>query len=271
MTLYTGKWALITGASAGIGAAFARSLAEKGANLILVARREARLTSLADELSSKHNIQTKTISADLAKPDSPAAVMAELKASGTPIDILINNAGFGLPGEYLDSDWQTHRDFIELMVTSYGAFSHLALEGMTERGYGRIIQVASVAGLVPGAKGHTMYGATKAFLVSFAQSLAAEYSDRGVHTTALCPGFTYTEFHDVNGTRNLVSKLPNYMMMPAEPVVEGALRAVEKRHVVYVPGSVNKMIVWLMNSLPRSWAARLMTNNSKRIRKSAET
>ena len=156
------------------------------------------------------------------------------------------------------------------MITSYAALTRLFLDGMVARKYGRIIQVSSVAGLVPGGQGHTQYGAAKAYLVSFAQSLAAENERNGVHVTALCPGFTMTEFHDANGTRNLVSKLPSFMMMPADPVIEGALNAVEKKHVVYVPGTVNKAIVTLSRLLPRPWAAALMRQNSKKIRRSAD-
>ncbi|MEL7240582.1 MAG: SDR family NAD(P)-dependent oxidoreductase, partial [Planctomycetota bacterium] len=120
---------------------------------------------------------------------------------------------------------------------------------------------------VPGSAGHTLYGATKAFLVSFAQSLAAENRETGVHSTALCPGFTYSEFHDVNDTRPLVSKLPKYMFMEAEPVVTGALSAVERGHVVYVPGAWNKFLVGFAKALPRPWAAAMMAGQSKNFRR----
>jgi len=201
---YHGKWALITGASAGLGATFARSFAAKGANLVLVARREERLSEIAGALKAAHGLSVKTIAADLVRPSAPAEIAAALKADSVDIDILVNNAGFGLPGYYTDSDWQAHREFLELMVTSYAHLTSVFLPGMLARSYGRVIQVASVAGLVPGSAGHTMYGASKAFLVSFAQSLAAECIGTGVHVSALCPGFTYTEFHDVNDTRALV-------------------------------------------------------------------
>lgn len=267
---YGDKWALVTGASAGIGAAFARSLAEKGANLVLIARRRERLDEVARELENKFNISTIVIAADLAKPEAPVAIVDELKSANVQIDILINNAGFGLPGFFCDSEWNAHQDFIELMVTSYAQLTRLLLPGMIERDYGRIIQVASVAGLVPGSAGHTLYGPSKAFLVSFAQSLAAECEGTGVNSSALCPGFTYSEFHDVNDTRGLVSKLPKYMFMDAEPVVEGALQAVERAHVVYVPGAWNKFLVWLVKALPRPWAADLMRGQSKKFRRTEE-
>lgn len=270
MTVYRGRWALITGASAGIGASFAHALAERGANLVLVARRKHRLDELAATLSSQHGIVVRVIVADLSDPAAPSAIISELNNEKIGVDILINNAGFGLTGGYLDHDWSVHRDFLELMVTSYCELTHLCLAGMKEREFGRIIQVASVAGLLPSGRGHTLYGASKAFLISFAQSLSAEFCDQNIFTTALCPGFTYTEFHDVNGTRNLISDLPSFMVMPVDPVIEGALRAVEKQHVVFVPGMVNKFLVWLSDALPRPWAVRLMQSNSARMRKAAK-
>lgn len=264
---YKGRRALVTGASAGIGETFARSLAAKGADLVLVARRADRLDALGRELEAAHGISVKTIAADLAKPSAPDDIAAALNQSGVDVDILVNNAGFGLPGYYVDSDWPAHRDFLELMVASYAHLTRLFLPGMLARGYGRVILVSSVAGLIPGSAGHTLYGASKAFLVSFAQSLDAEYAEKGVHTSALCPGFTYTEFHDVNDTRSLVSQLPKYMFMKAGPVVEGALAAVEKRHVVYVPGAWNKFTVWLAKALPRPWAAAMVRGQSAKFRR----
>jgi short-subunit dehydrogenase len=141
------------------------------------------------------------------------------------------------------------------------------LPGMLERDFGRIIQVASLAGLTPGSAGHTLYGPSKSFLISFAQSIAAECEGTGVHSSALCPGFTYSEFHDVNETRGLVSQLPKYMFMEAEPVVEGAIEAVEKGRAVYVPGGWNKFVAWLARTLPRPWAEKMVKNQSKRFRK----
>lgn len=264
---YQGKWALITGASAGIGKTFAEKLAAQGANLVLVARRKERLDELGAALASEHGVSVKSIAADLADPLAPEEIARALSTQNVNIDILVNNAGFGLPGVFTDNSWRAHRDFIELMVTSYAHLTHLLLPGMIEREYGRIIQVASVAGLVPGSSGHTLYGASKAFLVSFAQSLAAECDGKGVKVSALCPGFTYSEFHDVNDTRSLVSQLPKYMFMDAAPVVEGALDAVEREHVVYVPGAWNKFTAWLVKALPRPWGAAMVKNQSKKFRK----
>ena len=254
---YRGRWALVTGASAGIGEEFARQLAEAGANVVVVARREARLEQLTAFIRS-HGQQAIPVKADLAEVGAPERIVAELAEQGIELDILVNNAGFGLTGTYAETEWQDQRKFIELMVTSYAHFTHLVLPGMMARGFGRIINVASVAGLVPPAAGHTLYGPSKSFLVAMSQSLAAESKGHGVHVSALCPGFTFTEFHDVTETREEVSKLPGFMMMPVEPTVRGALNAVEKDRTVYVPGLQYKFLVWLTQILPRSWVEEIV-------------
>lgn len=264
---YADKWALVTGASAGLGAGFARSLAAKGANVALVARREDRLQALAREIAQTHRVRTIVAAADLSSPDAPETIFNRLEAEDGRVDILVNNAGFGLPGVFLDADWSEHRAWLELMVTSYAHLARLALPGMRERGWGRIIQVASLAGIAPGTAGHTMYGASKAFLIAFSQSLAAESRDDGVKVSAVCPGFTYTEFHDVNNTRSLVSQLPKYMFMSAEPVIEGAIRAVENDHTVYVPGAWNKFVAWLTRFLPMPLSEELAMRQSRRFRR----
>ncbi len=264
---YKNKWALITGASAGIGATFARAYAARGANIVLVARREDRMRTLAAELEEKHGVKTRIVAADLAEPDAPQRIYDALSADGIAVDILVNNAGFGLPGVYTENDWATHRAYLELMLVSYAAMTRLFLPGMLARDYGRIIQVASLAGLIPGSAGHTLYGPSKTFLISLAQSIAAECEATGVNSSALCPGFTYSEFHDVNNTRGLVSQLPKYMFMEAEPVVEGAIDATEKGRAVYVPGAWNKFTAWLARTLPRSWAEAMVKNQSRRFRK----
>ncbi|MCB2112183.1 MAG: SDR family oxidoreductase [Parvularculaceae bacterium] len=263
---YTGRRALVTGASAGIGEAFAVALAEKGADLVLTARRGERLKRLAANLEEKFSIAAIVIEADLSDPGSPQKIADELRKLGADVDILINNAGFGLPGAFENADWIAHRDFIELMLTAPAHLVRLFLPGMQARGYGRIINVASLAGLVPAGAGHTMYGASKAFLVGFSQALAAENETTGVNVSALCPGFTYSEFHDVNETRGIVARLPKFMFMQARPVAVGALGAVESRRTVYVPGRWNKFVACLLRMAPRDWAAALVKRQVRNFR-----
>lgn len=258
--------ALVTGASAGIGAAFARELAERGCDLVLTARREDRLKALAHELGMKYDVDAQVLVADLAHPDACAKIAEGLAQRGLRIDILVNNAGYGVPGGFLDSDWRTHEDFIRVLMIAPTELSHRLLPAMRERGYGRIVNVASLAGLVPGTPGHTLYAAAKAYLITFSQSLGLENRAHGVNVCALCPGFTYSEFHDVTGAREKVSKMPGWMWMDADRVVREGLDAVERGAIVYVPGRINRTIKRLFKLLPDKLALRLIARRAKHFR-----
>ena len=257
------RTALITGASAGIGKAFAENLARRGFNLVLTARRVDRLDALAAELRSKHGVEVTVFSADLAEVDACDRLFAELNKAALAVDFLVNNAGYGVPGKFLKPDWATHEAFMRVLVESVLKMSYLLLPQMVERGYGRIINVASLAGLVPGSAGHTLYGASKAFLIRFSESLHAEYAAQGVNTCALCPGFTYSEFHDVTGTRATVSKMSKRMWMSAQDVVEEGIDAVQSGQPVHVAGRTNRAIAALMRLLPPA-AARSLINRRAR-------
>ena len=257
---------LITGASAGIGEALARRYAAEGHRLILTARREDRLQTLAGELQEQHGTRSQVIAADLAEPDAVDQLVSGIH---WPVDILINNAGYGVAGKFTSVDWSTHQDFMQVMVTAVIKLSYRLLPGMQERGEGQIINVASLAGLVPSAAGHTLYGASKAFLVRFSESLAAENREHGIRVTALCPGFTYSEFHDVTGTRDQVSEMPERLWMSAEEVAAFTLKAMAADHPlpVLIPGRHNRNINRLLRWLPRKWGYRLVNKRSKSFRK----
>jgi short-subunit dehydrogenase len=259
-------WALVTGASAGIGAAFAHELAARGCSLVLTARRTDRLEALAAELKARHSTRCECIAADLAEPAAPAALCAEIARRGVAIDILINNAGYGLPGHFTKPAWQAHADFIQVMMTAPCELVYLLLPGMQQRGYGRIANIASLAGHIPGSAGHTLYGASKAFLVKFSQSLALENTRTGVHVCAVCPGFTYSEFHDVTGTRGVVSKMPAWMWLSSEEVVRQGLDALQRGEIVYVTGRVNRVIKTFFKLLPDRLALRLIQARAKDFR-----
>ena len=263
----TPRWALVTGASAGIGAAFARELASRGESLVLTARREDRLAVLAAELLERHGTRVECIAADLADPAAPEKLCAEIQRRGIAINTLINNAGYGLPGSFVSQPWPKHAEFIQVLMSAPCELAHLLLPGMQQRGYGRIVNVASLAGLVPGSAGHTMYAASKAFLIKFSQSLALENTASGVHVCAVCPGFTYSEFHDVTGTRGIVSKMPKWMWLSAEDVARLGLDAVERGEIVYVTGRVNRAIKALAKLLPDRMALRMVQKRSKNFRK----
>ncbi|MCA6287971.1 MAG: SDR family NAD(P)-dependent oxidoreductase, partial [Phenylobacterium sp.] len=184
------RLALVTGASAGIGAALARSLAARGYDLALTARRRERLDALADEVRLRFGVEALVLPEDLADPAAPARLLAAVDAAGRDVDVLVNNAGYGLPGVFAETGWQEQADFLQVMLHAPTELSHRVIPGMTERRFGRILNVASLAGLLPGARGHTLYAATKAYLVRFSQSLHLETRPLGVHVSALCPGFT---------------------------------------------------------------------------------
>lgn len=262
---------LVTGASAGIGAALARKYAVQGWDLFLVARRKAPMSQLASELKQAHGTKSHIFTQDLAVPDAAMRILANIAENGLHIDGFVNSAGYGHPGVYMDSDWQAHERFIQLMVTQPCALTYGVLEYMLEKNFGRIIHVASLAAQVPGSRGHTLYAASKSFLVKFSQSLSAEYADRHIYVSALCPGFTYSEFHDVNGTREMVSKMPDFMWMQADVVAEMAYWACERQRTVFVPGRVNRFVAFLGKLLPERVAEGLMRRNSKTFRRNLKS
>jgi short-subunit dehydrogenase len=262
------RLALVTGASAGLGSAFARHLARDGFDLVLTARRLNRLEELAQRLRQESGVDVRCLAADLARPESPAAILDQISVTGRYVDVLINNAGYGLPGTFAETTWTDQADFIQVMVTAPAELAHRVLPGMQARGYGRIVNVASVAALVPAAAGHTQYAASKAFLVRFSQSLHLEGRAHGVHVSALCPGFTYTEFHDVNGTRALASaSTPGWLWLDADRVVADGWRAVEANRPLCVPGAIYRAITGLARLFPESWALALMASQGGRFRK----
>ena len=260
-----GRTVLITGASAGIGAALARVFASRGFDCVLTARRTERLNAFAIELRDTHAINTHVITADLAKPEACGAIALELNRRGIAVDVLVNNAGYGVTGLYRDTAWELQRDFIQVLVTAPCELTHRLLPAMQARGYGRILNVASVAGLLPGSASHTLYGAAKAMLVSFSQALHSEQEGTGVYVSALCPGFTYSEFHDVNGTRARMKSTPKWMWLSAEQVAEDGYRAVMKNQTVCIPGRQYKAISTLVRLLPLDVAYRIGHRRSRRI------
>lgn len=258
--------ALVTGASAGIGAEFSRQLAARGYDLVLTARRAERLQTLAADLRARHGIDVDVCTDDLADPAAPARIVAAATSNGRPIDILVNNAGYGVPGRYDRVDWPTHARFMQVLVTAPLELCHQLIPAMRQRRYGRIVNVASLAGLVPATPGNTLYGPAKAFLMRVSQALAMENRAHGVHVCALCPGFTHSEFHDVSQARGLVSKLPGWMWSNTDDVVRQGLDAVEHGRVLCVPGRVNRAIKVLMDVLPDRVALGLVARRAKDFR-----
>lgn len=258
------RTALVTGASSGIGEAIAREYAKRGIGLVLVARRRERLEALASELGER--VRVAIIAEDLADAGAPARIVEQLERDGLQIDILVNNAGYGVPGRFLSSDWKTHADFLQVMVGAVAELTHRLLPGMEARGHGGVLNVASVAGLVPGSAGHTMYGAVKSWMIRFSESLSLECAPRGVHVTALCPGFTYSEFHDVTGTRAQVSRMSPRMWLQADDVARAGIDALQAGEPMCIPGWRYRLIRQLAKHLPDGLARRIIGRRSKDFR-----
>ena len=261
------KTALITGASSGIGEAFAEVFAAEGFDLVITARRQDRLEAVAERLQRQHGGRVHVMASDLSRPDAAERLCAELTARGIHIDALVNNAGYGVPGAYTASPWKRHEDFLQVMVTAVAELTYRLLPPMVERGYGRIINVASLAGLTPPPAGHTLYAASKAFVIKFSEALSHEVRRAGVHVTAVCPGFTLSEFHDVTGTRGQMKRLPRWLWMDADTVARQGFDAVSVGTAVYINGRINRGIAALVRVLPQSLVRTIGRSLGKTYRK----
>jgi uncharacterized protein len=261
------RTALITGASSGIGEALARVFAAEGWDLVVAARREDRLRALAEQLERQHGRRVHVVVSDLAADGAVAKLCDDIAARGLVIDALVNNAGYGVPGSYVNSTWERHHAFLQVMVVAVAELTRRLLPGMLERGYGRILNVASLAGLVPTPAGHTLYAASKSFMIRFSEALAHEVKHRGVHVTALCPGFTISEFHDVLGTRTMMNKMPSFMWMDSPTVARQGYDAVMRGMPVYITGRVNASIATLVRIMPQGLISAIGRRFSKSYRK----
>jgi len=234
---------LITGASAGLGADFARQCAARGETLVLVARRRDKLEALANELG-----KARAVTLDLGLPGATAALMADLAAHGEQVGTLINNAGFGLWGKFAALDGPRQRAMIDLNCGTLVELTHAVLPGMIERGEGAILNVASTAAFQPGP-GMAVYFATKAFVLSFSEALHEEVGKAGVRVTALCPGPTKTEFGEVAGFKG--NGAFDKISARSEDVVAMGLKTLDKGRAVAIPGITNKAGAQAHRLLPR--------------------
>ncbi len=247
--IHSGGWALVTGASGGIGEQFARQLAGREVNLVLVARREERLSALAHELEGAHpGLSATVVAADLSTGDAPAAVADELERSGITVDLLINNAGVGSLRPFVDEDRDAVLRAIQLNCVSLVALTSRLLPGMLTRNRGGVINVASTAAFQP-IPTMAVYAASKAFVLSFTEALWGETKDSAVRVLALCPGPTETQFFE---TASAEQRFLTRGRQPPDRVAAGALRAYETdRGPLFIPGNANRVLASAYRFLPR--------------------
>ena len=234
--------ALITGASAGLGAEFARQLAASGNDLVLVARRADKLEALAAELRDAHGVDVAVMAADMTDPAAPAELFRQTQERGLQIDYLVNNAGSEGPDLLRTRDWSRHDAYLRLMMTSVAAMCHEFIPGMQERGFGRVVNVASVAGRMT-VNGDYSYGPTKAYLIALSKGLASSCRDQGVYVMALCPGFTHTEFHDSDKLTAMKKATPKFIWYDADVVIREGLAALEKGKDEFTSGRLYRFLV----------------------------
>jgi short-subunit dehydrogenase len=251
---------LITGASAGIGAALARVFAQNGHALVLTARREAQLTTLADEIAAKGHMRPRVITADLGQPDGPARLAEALRAAGLEPSIVVNNAGFGMLGDAADLDRDQQLAIVDLNIRAMTNLSLRWLESI-KRHRGGILNVASIASFVPGP-GMAVYHASKAFVLSFTEAMHEELKEDGVRVCALCPGPVDTEFNDRAGMPH--DYLPAFLNRSAERVARDGYQGFMEGHRVVVPGRPNRIFTLLPRLLPRGLMLAIVARRWKR-------
>jgi short-subunit dehydrogenase len=238
--------ALITGSTAGIGAAFARRLAADGHNLVLVARDTKRLREQATELHDRHGIEAEVLTADLATDEGIEAVAKRLGDRKNSVDLLVNNAGFGNKGRYLDVSMADELKMLKVHCEAVLRLTSAATEAMRERGRGGVVNVASVAAFMP----RGTYGASKAWVVQFTQGAAKDLAGSGVRLMALCPGFVRTEFHERAGMGT--DNIPNWMWLDADKLVAAALADLARGKSLSIPDPRYKALMGLVKVTPRA-------------------
>lgn len=258
---YAGKWALVTGASSGIGEALARALASRGTSVLLAARREDRLHALAGELRRAYGVDAEALPADLGKPGAAGVLWIEA-TDGREIHLLVNNAGFGLKGRFDQLSLERQAEMVRLNCTALMELTHLALPSMRARRSGAVVNVASVAAFQP-IPDLAVYAASKAFVLSLTQAVAEECRGSGVRVLALCPGPVATGFQEVAGTQ-VSGRTPG--IMTAEKVAAATLRALDAGEHTVVPGVLNRLGTIAGRMFPRSLVVRAAKTVMKRMR-----
>jgi len=252
MNVLHGRTALVTGASSGLGVDFATLLAERGCHLILVARREDRLRTLADELAAKHGVRVEVIAMSLSPLGAAQELYDRIRSRNLTVDVLINNAGFGVYGPFTQIPWEREEEMLRLDIIALVHLTKLFVRDMVARNLGWIMQVSSIGGYQPSPT-YATYSAAKAFVLSFGEALSYELRGTNVKVSVLSPGVTETEFLEVAGqARTLYQRMS---MMPSRPVAEIGIDAMVRGKPSKVAGAMNAFATWSLRFMPRRWQA----------------
>tara|TARA_B100001057_G_scaffold324177_1_gene324375 strand:- start:1820 stop:2623 length:804 start_codon:yes stop_codon:yes gene_type:complete len=245
-------FALVTGASSGIGLEISKSLAKRGYNLVLTARSEDKLKLLANEVSKKYGVKVKVFPCDLSEKNAPESIFKFCKSNQFVVSILVNNAGFANPDKFHRTSMEDEERFIRVLGISVIALTKLFIDQMINNKYGRIMIVSSVAAYAPPSVIQSLYGPIKTFMNRFSESLNTSYNYIGITSTAVCPGYTVTNFHTASGVQDEMDRVPKFLKKDAKTIAEQAVHATLEGKKVCVPTLTWKIIVFLIKVLPNS-------------------
>ena len=246
------SYALITGASSGIGLENANYLAGKGYNLILTARREDILDEASKNISEKHKVKVDFIASDLGNADAPNKIFNYCEDNNYEVDILVNNAGYGIPTSFHETSMEEEEKFIRVLGISVIAMTKIFLSGMIKRGQGRIMVVSSVAAFSPPSSIQPLYGPIKTFMNRFSDSINSNYNHKGITSTAVCPGFTVTGFHTASGVQDEMDRVPSFMKLSAKRVASEGVEATLSGKPLCIPSKTYRTLVFILKHIPAS-------------------
>ena len=246
------KYTLITGASSGIGLEIAACMAEKGHNLILTARRENVLMEASKDITEKHKVKVDYIAVDLSDIDAPERIFNYCEENGYEVEVLVNNAGYGIPTSFHETSMEEEEKFIRVLGISVIAMTKIFLSGMIERGYGRIMIVSSVAAFSPPSSIQPLYGPIKTFMNRFSDGINLNYNHKGITSTAVCPGFTVTGFHTASGVQDEMDRVPSFMKLSATRVASEGVAATLSGKPLCIPSKTYKTLVFILKYVPES-------------------
>ena len=246
------SYALITGASSGIGEEIAKNLAKKGYNLILTARREDLLDKLAQDLRKKYNIDVSVIAKDLSKYETPKEILSFCEKNNLRVDLLVNNAGYGIKTSFHKTSLEDEEDFIRVLGTSVIMLTKLFLPKMISNGEGKIMIVSSTAAFAPPSAIQPLYGPIKTFVNRFSDSININYKNKGITSTAVCPGFTVTGFHTASGVQEQMDRVPDFLVFSAKRIADEAVQATLAGKSLCVPTKTYKFLVFMLKILPHT-------------------